>query len=77
MYGTPENTLSCVPDTDHVGIQIDAYGKTATEARNVADAIRNAIEASQNIIASYNGEGKDDPTGLYRVTFTADFWVDR
>jgi hypothetical protein len=76
-YGTPNNTLACTPDEDHAGVQIDVYGKTATEARNAADAIRDAIEASHNLVVSYDGDGKDEPTGLYRVTMTADFWVER
>jgi hypothetical protein len=76
-YGTPSNTLACAPDEDHAGVQIDVYGKTATEARNAADAIRDAIEASHNLVVSYDGDGKDDPTGLYRVIITADFWVER
>lgn len=77
VYGTPDNKLSGVPDTDLYGIQVDCYATTATDARNVAVAISEAIEASTNSIAAWNGEEIDTPTGLYRVGFTAEFWTDR
>jgi hypothetical protein len=77
VYGNPENTLGCAPITDLYGVQIDAYASTVTEARQVAAALRDAFEAAQNHVVAFNGEFKDDPTGLYRVSFTADFWTDR
>lgn len=76
VYGSPENTLSCPPDTDLIGIQVDAYGKTPTEARTVSEALRQAFETHGNV-ASLNGELREPETGLYRVTFTVEFWSDR
>lgn len=77
VYGTPSNLLDGAPNDDLFGIQVDCYAKTATDARNVADALRDAIEDSTNSIAAWNGEEIDTPTGLYRVSFTAEFWTDR
>lgn len=77
IYGNPDNSLSCTPKEDMAGIQIDAYGATASEAREVSAALRDAIEADFNHVVSYNGEFWDQPSGLYRVSFTAEFWTER
>lgn len=76
-YGTPENTLSCPPDTDLMGVQVDAYARSVTEARTAAKAIRDAIESSGSVISAWNGESWESNTGLYRVSMTAEFWNDR
>jgi hypothetical protein len=76
-YGTPENTLSCPPDTDLLGVQVDVYARSVTEARNVAAALRDAIEATHAIISAWNGESWEKDTGLWRVSMTAEFWNDR
>lgn len=75
-YGTPENTLSCAPVTDNFGIQVDAYAKDASASRELAGAIRDALETQAHVVA-YNGENWEQSTGLYRVTFTVEFWTDR
>jgi hypothetical protein len=77
VYGTPVNTLSCIPLADNFGIQFDAYAKTATDAREVAAALRDAYEASHNPVVAWNGETWEQATGLYRVSFTVEFWPDR
>lgn len=76
IYGTPENTLNCPPATDNVGIQIDAYAKTVTDARNVGEALRQAMEPAGYVVG-LNGEFWEQNTGLYRVSFTVEFWTDR
>ena len=76
VYGTPENTLGCTPTTDNVGIQVDAYGKSVTEARAVLTALRDAFEP-YGYITAYNGETWEADTGLYRASLTAEFWEDR
>lgn len=80
-YGSPENTLSCPPSMDNFGVQIDCYGPAngngAAIVRNVADALRDAYEESYNHVVSWNGEFKDEPTGLFRVSFTVEFWTPR
>lgn len=76
VYGSPENTLSCPPDIDNYGLQVDAYAKTASAARSVAEALRNAFQLSANIVG-YDGEDWESSTGLYRVGFTVEFWTNR
>jgi len=77
VYGTPVNSLGCVPDMDNFGIQLDVYAANATDARSAAAALRDAYEGSQNPVVSWNGEDIDPPTGLYRVSFTVEFWPER
>lgn len=77
IYGSPENSMSCAPDIDNTGIQLDAFAKTASEAREVANALRDAFEAAHNQVVAWNGETKDVPTGLFRVSMTVEFWTNR
>lgn len=65
---------SCV---DSVSLQIDAYAQDANGARAVANAIAKVIDNFHGVVSSWNGESIDDPTGLYRVIFTADFFTKR
>ena len=75
-YGAPANYIGTAPDSDNAGIQVDSYGKTATEARNVMLALRDALEP-HGLVTAYNGEERDAPTGLYRAGMTLEFWTDR
>ena len=77
VYGNPDNSLSCVPTEDNYGLQFDAYAKTVTDARNVAAALRDAYEATYNQVVAWNGEFWEQATGLYRVSFTVEFWTER
>lgn len=76
VYGSPENTLSCTPETDSFGIQIDAYARSVSEARAVAAALRDAMEP-HGYITAWNGEFWEPGTGLYRVGFTVEFMTER
>lgn len=76
VYGSPENTLSCPAGTDLIGIQIDAYAKTASGARAVAEALRSAMEP-HGYVVSLLGEEWEQATDLYRTGFTVEFWQDR
>lgn len=76
-YGSPDNTLSCTPGMDNFGVQFDGYGTTAASARNVISALRDAYELTYNHVVSWNGEFKDEPTGLFRVSMTVEFWTPR
>jgi len=75
-YGAPDNLLNQRPLLDRWGIQVDAYAKTASEAREVARAIRDAIEGDAYIVA-WNGEFRDPPTNLYRYSFAIEFMTPR
>lgn len=77
VSGAPENTLDCLPGYDSYSIQVDAYAETASDARDVASAIAHAVEKSMNYVTSWDGEDVESETGLYRVTFTCEFWVKR
>lgn len=76
VYGSPQNYVNQAPDVDSFGVQIDVYARDASGAREVATAIRDAIESSAHVTA-YNGEFRDPVTRSYRVSFTADWIVNR
>lgn len=77
VYGNPVNSLACLPSEDLYGVQVDAYAKDPDDARAVAEVLRNAFEASYNHVVSYNGEDWEAATGLWRVSFTVEFWTER
>lgn len=69
--------ITTTPRADRASVQVDAYGKTATEAWNVAKAIAAAVEASLAYVMSWDLALVDESTGLFRVAFTCDFYVPR
>jgi hypothetical protein len=77
VYGNPDNSLSCVPKEDLYGVQFDCYAKTASDAREVAEVLRDAYEASYNPVTAWNGEDWEPATGLWRVSFIVEFWTRR
>lgn len=74
--GDAENYLAGRPDSDRFELQIDVYGTAATQTRNVASSIRDAIELRANV-TRWNGESRDEPTKTYRYSFDVDWWVSR
>lgn len=76
VYGSPENYLAQLPDIDNLGVQIDSYATTASGARAVTAAIRDALEPAAYVV-NWRGEEKDVPTGLYRSSFDVEFWTPR
>ncbi len=74
--GAPENTLACRPDVDRATIQVDVWAKTASSARSVAEALRDAIELDCYITA-WRGESRDPETKNYRFSFDCDWIVER
>ena len=77
VYGSPENSLSCPPNVDRFGTQIDVYAETADSARAVASALRDAIEAVQALVVRFNGESREAIAGsltrAYRYSFDVDW----
>src|SRR5690554_6339966 len=61
VAGTPENYLGTLPDADSYTLQIDVYAHTATEARNVARALRDALEPHA-YVTSWRGETREPET---------------
>lgn len=76
VYGNPENKLAGIPGEDRWGIQVDAYADTAASARNVAKALRDALEPEAYVTA-WNGEFREPDTKLYRYSFTVEFMTAR
>ncbi|EWS53020.1 MULTISPECIES: DUF3168 domain-containing protein [unclassified Methylibium] len=77
VFGAPENYLGSTPDIDTFSIQIDVYASPdssgANTARNVAQAIRDAIEPHCHI-TSWLGESVDPDTMSHRFSFQSD-WI--
>ncbi len=76
INGSPENYINQVPDIDDYTLQIDVYAKTASEARAVTGALRNAIEPHAHI-TRYRDETRDEDTMNYRNGFDVDWLVER
>lgn len=74
--GFPENKLAHRPDEDTFTIQIDAYGDKPDDARSVGIALRSALELD-GYLTSYNFEGREPDTRLYRFSFTMEFMMPR
>ena len=76
ISGLPENYLGQAPDVDSWSLQIDVYADTATSARNVAKALRDAIEPVA-YVTRWGGESRDPATNHYQVSFDVDWIVQR
>jgi len=72
--GFPQMFLGTLPDVDTFSIQIDIYSKSAAESRNVALAIRDAIEP-HSYITRWGVQVQDDDTKSYRYSFDVDWMV--
>lgn len=75
-FGTPENYLGDVPDSDSFTLLVDVYAGSADSARAVALALRDAIEPVA-YITSWLGESVDPDTKNNRFSFQVDFIVPR
>lgn len=78
-YGSPENYISQNPDMDYFGVQVDVYASEIqgpTVTRQVAEALRDAIEPHAHIV-SWRGDSQDQDTKNYRFGFDCDWWVSR
>lgn len=81
VFGSPFNHMNEIPNTDAFTIQIDCYASPdnpngADQVRNVAIAIRDAIEPV-SYITNWLGEGRDPQTDNYTFTFQNDWIVTR
>ena len=74
--GSPENYITGVPDMDSYLIQVDVYASTASSARDVSIALRDAIEPTAHITA-WRGESVDLETRHYRSSFDVDWFTPR
>lgn len=75
-FGSPENKLAGTPDADTWGAQVDCYAHTASVARSVAKALRDAFEP-HGYVVSWNMDVRDPATRLWRYGFTVEFLTHR
>lgn len=76
VNGEPENYLAGRPDADGFTLQVDVYAASSTSARQVRDAIRDAIELDA-YVTRWGGEIRDSATKNYRASFDVDWWMQR
>ncbi|AIR90227.1 DUF3168 domain-containing protein [Pseudomonas cremoricolorata] len=76
VNGSPENYLAGRPDADGITLQVDIYATTGQKARQVRDAMRDAIEL-EAYITRWGAEGRDPATNNFRASFDVDWWVSR
>lgn len=76
VSGVPENNLSEAPDIDDQRVQVDFYSSSPTQARQMCQAGRDAIEAATHIVF---GPWKDYEvdTKLHRWSFDCEWWNPR
>ncbi len=75
VAGNPENYIGQLPDADSYSLQIDVYAATGASVRNVAKALRDAIEPHAHIVG-WRGESRDRDTKTFRLSFDID-WLDQ
>ncbi|SDI77626.1 Protein of unknown function [Pseudomonas flavescens] len=74
--GAPKNYLDGRPDIDLFTLRVRVYGDTIDSIRQVAAALRDAIEPQAHI-TRWRSERKDTETGYYCLSFDLDWQVDR
>lgn len=75
ISGSPENYLATRPDLDSFRVQVDAYGHTLAQAREIARAIRTAVETVAHVVA-LRSETREFDTRLYRFSFDVEWFAD-
>ena len=76
VSGEPENYIGNTPDMDSFIVQVDVYADTPSQAREAAEALRDAIEPHAHIIA-WRGESRDRDTKNFRYSFDVEFLTAR
>ena len=69
-------TLGELPLVDSYSVQIDCWSDSDAEVEQLAEAVRNAIEAEHHI-TSFGPNGRDPETMRYRIGMTFTFWNPR
>lgn len=72
----PEIQLSGTPGSDRVSVQVDCWHQTSTGIETLAEAVRDALEAA-SVVTVADQDGREPETRLYRMRFSADFFVHR
>lgn len=76
VFGQPYNHMNEVPNTDTFTLQVDIYADSAESSRNVAVAIRDAVEPLA-YITNWLNESRDPETKNFRFGFQVDWIVER
>lgn len=76
ITGSPENYLANRPDIDGYTLQVDVWADDGQIARDVAAAVRDAIEPYAYIVR-WGGESRDPDTRAYRLSFDVSWFVHR
>lgn len=76
ITGRPENYLANRPDIDGYTLQVDVWADDGQIARDVAAAVRDAIEPHAYIVR-WGGESRDPDTRAYRLSFDVSWFVHR
>lgn len=73
--GLPESYLTGGPTVDQFTVQVDVYADTVATAREGAGELIQALECRGYI--RHAGEFREPETRKVRISFDADFFVDR
>lgn len=76
VVGTPENTLSELPATDRVTVQVDCWHQTDSGIEALAIAVRDAIEPYA-VMTAVPVDTRETESKLYRIALQFDWFVDR
>ena len=76
ITGSPENYLANRPDIDGYTLQVDVWADDGQAARDVAAAVRDAIEPHAYIVR-WGGDSRDPDTRAYRLSFDVSWFVHR
>ena len=74
--GSPHNQLAGRPCGDRITTQIEVWSKTKDGAEAAAKALRDAIELDCYITA-WRGRSRDPETKTYRISFDAEWQLNR
>src|SRR5690625_2126134 len=73
ISGNPESYIAGRPDAENYIIQIDVWGNSASETREILSAIERAIEL-HCYVTRYGGESRDPETMSYRSSMDVS-WI--
>lgn len=72
----PQTNLSDPPPTDKRVLQLDCYDTTDGGVEDLAEAVRDALEAGGHVVSIVIDQ-KEPDTGLFRIGLQADWWQSR
>lgn len=76
ISGNPANYIAGRPGMDAFRSQIDVWADTAAQAKQIAEAVRDALELNAQCVAIM-GDDYEPDTRLHRYSFDFQFWTPR